>query len=614
MGLLRFFRDLKLGVKVMLVTFLTLLALLTATNIIVTTSLRRMTVLVGQYRVAQEAAVIQNQFEHAAQDVLATAKLLASGPGLVEAVAKQDVTTIGALTLAGADPLNLDAIVVTGPDGAYLATMAGKAGTLYTAQQVSLVSQALLGVETTGVSVSEDETALWLGAAVPLRDASGAIVGTLIAIRQVDDGFLAELNFYRQDIQLLFVIGRHILAQDFTSPELLGETSVALLDEHAIERALAGQTLVADDLLSSSDGTPYALAHAPLVARGEAVAAIGILYNLDQLRILDRQLTNTITNVFSVLTLVVLSIVGVFIRLGIANPIRALTSVAQQMAIGNYAQRAEVASKDEIGQLGQAFNEMAQELQQTLQGLEQRVADRTRALETSTQVSRRLSTILDQEQLVTEVVEQVQKAFAYYHVHIYLIDEATHDLVMAGGTGAAGRTMLANGHRIPPGRGLVGRAAMTNMSLLVPDVGQDPSWLPNPLLPDTRAEVAVPISTGERVLGVLDVQHHVTNGLSDNDADLLVSIANQVAVALQNTRLFAEAQKRARYEERVNLITQRIQDTTTVEEALQISIRELGRMLNVETMVRLQAASAPRDDPGEPAIVLQDQVEVGASA
>jgi GAF domain-containing protein len=200
----------------------------------------------------------------------------------------------------------------------------------------------------------------------------------------------------------------------------------------------------------------------------------------------------------------------------------------------------------------------------------------------------------------------VQDAFAYYHVHIYLIEEVTQDLVMVGGTGAAGRAMLADGHRIPQGRGLVGRAATTNTTVLVPDVRQDESWLPNSLLPDTCAEVAIPISIGERVLGVLDVQHNVTNGLSDNDADLHPSIANPVAIALQNTRLFAEAQKRARYEERVNLITQRIQNTTTVEEALQISIRELGRMLNTETLVRLRAGSEPDDDSAKLAFVSTD--------
>jgi GAF domain-containing protein len=93
---------------------------------------------------------------------------------------------------------------------------------------------------------------------------------------------------------------------------------------------------------------------------------------------------------------------------------------------------------------------------------------------------------------------------------------------------------------------------------------------------------------GERVLGVLDVQHNVTGGLGESDADLLQSIAGQVAVALQNTRLFAEAHQRAEYQMLVNLITQRTQSTTTVEDALQVAVRELGWAIEAqETSVRL---------------------------
>lgn len=273
---------------------------------------------------------------------------------------------------------------------------------------------------------------------------------------------------------------------------------------------------------------------------------------------------------------IVVSIIATVLTNRLIDPIQKLAEGAKRIGAGDWDVPLPEGGQDEIGMLSTAIREMAAQVRGAVQGLEQRVADRTKALATSAEVSRRLATILDPRQLINEVVTEVRAAFDYYYAQIYLLDEAGENLVIAGGTGEAGAAMLARGHSVPKGRGLVGRAAETNASVLIPDVMQEEGWLPNEFLPDTKAEAAIPISVSNKVLGVLDVQHNLVNGLTSEDVTLLESLAGQVAISLQNARIYEQSRSQAELESLVNVIGQRIQSTTSVEDTLQTAIRELG--------------------------------------
>jgi PAS domain S-box-containing protein len=189
------------------------------------------------------------------------------------------------------------------------------------------------------------------------------------------------------------------------------------------------------------------------------------------------------------------------------------------------------------------LREANRELESLTTGLEQRVVERTKALEVSADVSRRLASILDPNELAKAVVNQVQTTYDYYYAQIYLFDDAGENLVLTAGTGDAGAEMMKRGHSLPKGRGLVGRAAESKESVLVSDTAQATDWLPNELLPNTKTEAAIPITLGDQVLGVLDVQDDVVNDITSYDITLLESLASQVAISLQNANQYAESQQ-----------------------------------------------------------------------
>jgi len=163
-------------------------------------------------------------------------------------------------------------------------------------------------------------------------------------------------------------------------------------------------------------------------------------------------------------------------------------------------------------------------------------------LETVSRVSAATSTILETDQLLQAVVELTKRSFGLYHVHIYILDPERGALVLAAGAGTAGELMVAQGWHIPIDHvvSVVARAARERTWQIVNDVLFEPGFLANPLLPETRAELAVPMIVGNQLVGVLDVQADRPNAFGEEDAQIQAALANQIASALQNATLYQE--------------------------------------------------------------------------
>ncbi len=175
------------------------------------------------------------------------------------------------------------------------------------------------------------------------------------------------------------------------------------------------------------------------------------------------------------------------------------------------------------------------------QTISQQAERRARQLTASTQVARVIGQVRDLDQLLSQVTHLIGEAFGYYHVGIFTLDEIGRFAVLRAANSEGGQRMLARGHKLAVGaQGLVGYVASTGQNRIAMDVGQDAVHFDNPDLPNTRSEMAVPLRVGEQIFGVLDVQSTEEAAFTEEDVAILSALADQIAVAIENARLFEQ--------------------------------------------------------------------------
>ncbi|MCP4417558.1 MAG: GAF domain-containing protein [Chloroflexi bacterium] len=256
-------------------------------------------------------------------------------------------------------------------------------------------------------------------------------------------------------------------------------------------------------------------------------------------------------------TILFAAFVATIISRVFSEPLVSLTRAAEGLAAGNLDIRVSVDRQDEVGVLATAFNSMGVRVQGFVGSLETTVAARTRDLELAVEVGRMVSQVREESVLLTDAVEIIRSRFDLYYTQIYLVDDSGHYLVLKNGTGEAGKRLVARGHRLAIGSGSInGMVAAQKKVVLVSDTAVSPIFFPNPLLPDTRSEMAVPLLLGDQVVGVLDLQSDKPNGLKADALPAFEALAGQLAVAVQNASLFTEAVKaRAEMEAQARLLS-----------------------------------------------------------
>jgi nitrate/nitrite-specific signal transduction histidine kinase len=396
--------------------------------------------------------------------------------------------------------------------------------------------------------------------------------------------FRRELDASREDVAFcyltsntIFIVSSAPFDRDgWFSGMLVGRVDNAALHRILVERTGLGES--GESYLLSDNGDIWAeqstggLVSLPagIVVDGEPAINESVkgtrvlvttrwLPDLQRTLVVQQKLSEAYRSVYTSLgvslgiaLIAVLIAAGASVRVtrSIADPLGDLAETASQIAAGDLEQEAQEGRRDEVGALATAFNSMTAQLRDLIGNLELRVRERTRELEISAQVSREVTSILDMDRLLPQVVEMIRDAFDYYHVHLFLIQEETGALwLRASSAFSSAERFLLN----LSDKGLNSRVVQRNEAVLINDIRQEPDLLGDERLPKARAELVVPLRVGVRVIGTLDVQNAEINAFSTTDLLVIQSLGDQIAIAIENARHYRQAQQLATMAERQRL-------------------------------------------------------------
>jgi len=257
------------------------------------------------------------------------------------------------------------------------------------------------------------------------------------------------------------------------------------------------------------------------------------------------------TDINTILAIVIAGLAAVLAYAGsqyLTRPLLQFANAANKISAGDLSARVEVDTEDEVGALGSAFNSMAKQLSTSIETLEQRVDDRTKELQqqalqlqAAVEVGKAAASLRNLDDLLSQATELISRQFGYYHAGIFLLDSQGEYAVLRAANSEGGAKMLAREHKLKVGEtGIVGYVTATGEARIALDVGQDAIYFDNPDMPNTRSEMALPLAAGGRILGALDIQSTEGEAFKERDIASLQVLADQIAIAIENARLFEQ--------------------------------------------------------------------------
>ena len=309
-----------------------------------------------------------------------------------------------------------------------------------------------------------------------------------------------------------------------------------------VSRALAGQSGV--DIYSANDGADYVGYYTLIGGTPFALvtqAPFDVVYS-NALNFFTVRAFVVSAGVIALLVLLVL----IFTQL-ITPSLYRLRQATQAISDGNFEVEVPDAERgDEIGMLAASVVTMRDQVRLLIGDLEGRIATRTRDISATQDISRFAVTQRDLQTLMDRVVELIVERFPnIYHAQIFMLDEEAETPSCVPARATAGQELLSRGHRLSVGSlSVIGQVTQQGRLIVARDAAMSQVHRSNEFLPETRAEVAIPLSVGDVIIGALDVQSKTRDAFDDDQVNVLQTMADQIAVALQNARLYEELLRR----------------------------------------------------------------------